>query len=598
MTKIAAFNGIYNTENSMKVDVVMPKMGESIQEGKILRWLKKPGDHVDRDEIILEISTDKVDTEVPAPTEGVIVQLLANENDTIEVGKVIAVLDTDASAIPVAHTISAPETMPAPTPKAAPAPAPVPIPMPIPAPAPPMPAPAATSGESTVDIVMPKMGESIQEGKILRWLKKPGDFVERDEILLEISTDKVDTEVPAPSAGTLVEILAAENDTIEVGKVIARLGSSRVAVASVPVPIAAPPVPALAPPPSAPIYVAPPALVAAAIESAKTTDIPRVSNGRFYSPLVRTIAEAEKVTLEELNSIAGTGMESRVTKNDILAYIASRSVTPASTLVNVSATANPSVVAIPSTAKPAVTMPVTYGDDTEIIPMDRVRQVIAEHMVRSKQTSPHVTSVGEADITAIVKLREKYKSTFEKREGFKLTLTPFFMRAIVDGVKANPMVNVSVDGKNIIRHKRINLSFATLLDDGNLIVPVAKNADAMSITGIGRTVFDLSTRARTKKLAPEDIQGGTIALTNMGAWGSLFGTPVINQPQTAIIGVYAVQKRPVVREINGEDLIVIRHMVYVSITYDHRVIDGALASNFLSTMIKSLEKMDENTIEL
>jgi 2-oxoglutarate dehydrogenase E2 component (dihydrolipoamide succinyltransferase) len=245
-----------------------------------------------------------------------------------------------------------------------------------------------------------------------------------------------------------------------------------------------------------------------------------------------------------------------------------------------------------------VTMPAVYGDDDEVIPMDRVRQLIAEHMVRSKQISPHVTSVAEADVTMIVKMREKHRNAFEKREGFKLTLTPFFMKAIVDGVKANPMVNVSVEGKNIIRHKRVNLSFATVLDDGNLIVPVIKNADALNITGLGRSVMDLSTRARAKKLAPEEIQGGTITLTNMGAWGTLFGTPVINQPQTAIVGVYAAQKRPVVREVNGDDVIVIRTMVYVSLTYDHRVIDGALASNFLASMVKSLEKMSDATIDL
>lgn len=588
----------------MKVDVVMPKMGESIQEGKILRWLKKPGERVERDEIILEISTDKVDTEVPSPTAGVLVQLLANENDTIEVGKTIAVLDTDSSA--VAAPVAAPAPMPAPV-VAAPAPAPVVVaPAPV-APAPVVAAPAApapmVSGGATVDVVMPKMGESIQEGKVLRWLKKLGDRVERDETLLEISTDKVDTEVPSPTAGTLIEILAQENDTVEVGKVIARLGTGGAAVvAPAPAPVVAAPAPvAPAPAPVAPAPVAP--VMAAPVMPAGggTVDIPRTSNGRFYSPLVRSIAEAERVTLEELNTIQGSGLEGRVTKNDVMSYLTARTAAPAAIpaapVITAPAPFVPASAPV-AAASAALTVPAVYGDDDEVIPMDRVRQLIAEHMVRSKQTSPHVTSVIEADVTAIVKLREKHKTAFEKREGFKLTLTPFFMKAIADAVKANPMVNVSVDGKNIIRHKRVNLSFATVLNDGNLIVPVAKNADALSITGLGRAVHDLSTRARAKKLAPEEIQGGTITLTNMGAWGTLFGTPVINQPQTAIVGVYAVQKRPVVREINGEDLIVIRSMVYISLTYDHRVIDGALASGFLASMVKSLEKMNENTVDI
>jgi 2-oxoglutarate dehydrogenase E2 component (dihydrolipoamide succinyltransferase) len=230
--------------------------------------------------------------------------------------------------------------------------------------------------------------------------------------------------------------------------------------------------------------------------------------------------------------------------------------------------------------------------------MDRVRQIIADHMVRSKQTSPHVTSVGEADVTQLVNFREKHKGAFEQREGFKLTLTPFFAKAIIDAVKEFPLVNVSVDGTNIIRHKKINLSFATVLNDGNLIVPVIKNGDMMNLVGVSRSINDLALRARSKKLSPDEISGGTISMTNMGAWGSLFGTPVINQPQSAIIGIYAVQKRPVVREMNGEDMIAIRQMMYVSITYDHRVIDGVLASSCLRAIVQNLEKMNESSIEI
>jgi len=407
----------------MSIEVVMPKMGESIQEGKILRWVKNVGDKVERDEVILEISTDKVDTEVPSPASGVITQILFQEGDTVEVGKVICVLGDSAGA-------SAPAPAPVPAP-AAPTPTPAPA-APAPAPVAPAPAaPAATGGG--VEVVMPKMGESIQEGKVLRWVKKVGDAVERDEVLLEISTDKVDTEVPSPSSGTLTEILAQEGEVVEVGKVIARLsGGAASAAPAAPAVAAATPSPSPSPVPTAAVP-ATASIATVAVGSAATSSIPRQSGSRFYSPLVRSIAAAEGISVQELDSIQGTGVEGRVTKHDMLSHLASRG-TAASRTASAPAASPAAAAPVAVNAFPSSGVAVT--GDIEVVPMDRVRLLIAEHMVRSKHTSPHVTSVAEADVTGIVRLRDKQKDAFFKREGFKLTFNPFFGYAVCEGVKA------------------------------------------------------------------------------------------------------------------------------------------------------------------
>ena len=564
----------------MRIDVVMPKMGESLQEGTILKWLKKEGDRIERDEMIVEISTDKVDTEVPSPTEGVLYKIFAQENETILVGLKIAEIETDVNLAP--KPISEPEK------KA------VTI------------QPEAVKEEVTntspvkevvettgnmVDVVMPKMGESLQEGTILKWLKKEGDKIERDEMILEISTDKVDTEVPSPVSGTMSKLLFQEGETIEVGKVIAKIATGAVQISSSVQPKTDVLPTAITPKVEETIQINEP-----------TGDIPRTDGNRFYSPLVRSIAESEQVSLLELQNVEGTGADGRLTKKDLLTYLSSRStkvssVTSSPVAVPTQETKSIQQPTVPTVSAPA-TVNVNIGPDSEIIPMDRVRVLIAEHMVYSKHTSAHVTSVMECDVTDIVKFRENHKAEFEKKEGFKLTYTPFFAKAIVDAVRAFPRINVSVDGKNIILHKRTNLSFAAALPDGNLIVPVIKNADSLSLSGLARGVYDLATRARTKKLQPDDIQGGTITLTNVGTFGTMFGTPVINQPQCAIIGVGAIKKMPVVREFNGEDVIVIRHMMYVSITYDHRVIDGMLAGQAIQSIVKGLENMNESTLSL
>ncbi|MFH1050102.1 MAG: dihydrolipoamide acetyltransferase family protein [bacterium] len=439
-----------------------------------------------------------------------------------------------------------------------------------------------------VELVMPKMGESLQEGTVLKWLKNEGDKVERDEMILEISTDKVDTEVPSPSAGRLVQILAEVNQTVEVGKVIAIIETeeSDVLIDDKP-----------------PKHPAQPKEEAQTVEKEEVittkdtrTEIPRTKDGRFYSPLVRTIAEQEKVTLRELESIQGTGVDGRITKKDLLSYIETRGKSEVRS--QKSEERKTEIISKPSFEPVQVPKrEYSLGPDAEIIPMNRIRQITADHMVYSKRTSAHVTSVAEADITGIMKLRESEKAPFFAKEGFKLTFTPFFSKAVIDGVKKFPMVNVSVDEKNIVRHRRINLGIATALDEGNLIVPVVRNADDLGVTGLARQIYDLSTRARTKKLNPDDIQGGTITLTNVGTFGTLFGTPIINQPQTAIIGVGAIKKRPVVMEIDGEDHIVIRYMMYTSITYDHRVIDGMLAGQCLAAIVQSLENMNRETVK-
>lgn len=546
----------------------MPKMGESLQEGTITKWLKKVGDKVERDEMILEISTDKVDTEVPSPASGVIINLFAQENEIVEVGKVIAQIETEAENInnikksletplaqPIQEILSVDKEVLKESNK------------------------QSTYAE-IYDVVMPKMGESLQEGTITKWLKKVGDKIERDEMLLEISTDKVDTEVPAPVSGILIEILYDANQTVEVGKTIARISSSK------------------------DVQIVPEQKTEKSLTKSEeikqdTTEMKSKEEyltktvTKFLSPLVKSIIKEENISDNELANIKGTGSDGRITKQDIIEYIEKRKLMEER--VPEITTETPSVqIKYEKAIKQESMLP---NDDFEVIPMDRIRLLIAEHMVYSKQTSPHVTSVGEADVTNIVKFRNNFQNEFQKREGYKLTFTPFFAKATTDALKAYPMVNVKVEDKNIIRYKRIHLGFATALNDGNLIVPVIKNADALNLSGFARAIYDLSTRARNKKLNPDDIQGATFSITNVGTFGTLFGTPIINQPNTGIMGIGAIQKRPVVRQFNDEYIIVIRDMVYVSITYDHRVIDGMLAGQWLAKMIQSLEEMDEDYLK-
>lgn len=430
---------------------------------------------------------------------------------------------------------------------------------------------------SVVDLIMPKMGESIMEATVLKWHKKPGDTVKLDETVLEIATDKVDSEVPSTAAGTIVEILFKENDVVPIGTTIARIETGDGA-ASVAAPAAAP-VAAPTPAPAAP------AAPAVANDTAATT-----GGNRFYSPLVLNIAAKEGISMSELERIPGTGSEGRVTKKDILNYVANRGAAPAAAVPAAPAAPAPAA-AVSQASAPAANY---SGANVEIVEMDRMRKLIADHMVRSKATSPHVTSFTECDVTNIVKWREKNKNAFQKQYGEKITFTPIFIEAIANCIKRFPMINASVDGDRIIIKKDINIGMATALPTGNLIVPVIKNTETKNLLGITKDVNGLANAARNNKLKPDDTQGGTFTLTNVGTFGSLMGTPIINQPQVAILAVGSIKKRPMVLETPDGDVIAIRHMMYLSLSYDHRIVDGSLGAGFLTAVANELEAFDVN----
>jgi pyruvate dehydrogenase E2 component (dihydrolipoamide acetyltransferase) len=551
-----------------KVEVSMPKMGESITEGTVIEWIKKPGDTVEMDEALLEIGTDKVDTEVPSPAAGVLTEIRVEAGDTVDVGTIIAVIETEAS-----EAVVAPAPAPAP---AAPAPAPKPAPEPAaPAPAPAPAAAEAPAGGSGIDVLMPKMGESIMEGTVLVWHKKPGDTIELDETLLEIATDKVDTEVPSPAAGIVSEILVPEGETVEVGTRIAVILSEADAASA--------PAPAAPEAPVAAVAAPAPAPATAPAHSGDGAPIPRLGPaGEFFSPLVRSIAEKEGVSVAELQTLSGTGRESRVTKADLMAYIQSRGSAPApAARPQAAAPAAPKAPAAPVSFEP--TKVVTDGGSrVEIIKMDRMRQIIAEHMTRSKATSAHVTSFAEIDVTNLVRFREANKDAFERREGIKLTYTPFFVFAAVEALKDHPILNSSVEGQEIHIKKDYHVGIAVAIGKTGLVAPVIRNAGQMNVIGLAHAANDLANRARSKQLLPDQLQGGTFTVTNVGSLGSIMGTPIINQPQVGILATGAIKKRPVVIEDpNIGDTIAIRSMMYVSLSYDHRIVDGAMASSFL-----------------
>lgn len=440
-----------------------------------------------------------------------------------------------------------------------------------------------------VELIMPKMGESIMEATILKWVKNVGDTIELDETVLEIATDKVDSEVPSPVAGVLTEILFNVDDVVPIDTVIAIISTEGEEAAPAPSPAVKEEAPVAAPAaPAAPAKAAPAAAPAASQAAVSS------NSKRFYSPLVKKIASEENIPQAELDTIPGTGSNGRVTKKDILAYLSNRG--------NVSAAA-PAVAAAASTAaavtKAAPAAPakqsapaVKATGNVEIVEMDRMRKLIADHMVRSKHTSPHVTSFVEADVTNIFNWRNSVKKGFQETHGEKITFTPIFIEAVVRAIKDFPMINVSVDGDKIIVHKDINVGMAAALPSGNLIVPVIKKADMLNLVGLTKSVNDLANRARANKLSPDEIQGGTFTLTNVGTFGNVMGTPIINQPQVAILAVGAIRKKPAVVETEYGDVIAIRHMMFLSLSYDHRVVDGFLGGSFLRRVADYLEQFD------
>ena len=561
----------------MPVTVTMPQLGESVTEGTITRWLKAVGDTVAADEPLLEVSTDKVDTEIPAPASGVLLSIDATEDDTVEVGGVLAVIGEpdDAAAVPSSEPSEPSEPVVADTPAEPAAPAEA-APSEPATPGPAIPEPVSSGSE--VSVVLPALGESVTEGVITRWLKSVGDAVDADEPLVEISTDKVDTEIPAPVSGTLAAIAADTDATVEVGAEIARISIG----ASTPAPTAAPaPAAPAAPEASTPA----PSAAEPGTPGAGSSDL---NAGAYVTPLVRRLAAQHDI---DLSTVTGSGVGGRIRKADVLAAVEARGGTTAQpappSLQQPAAPAAPA--ATPAPAATATAEPSALRGRTEKI--SRLRRVIAERMVESLQTSAQLTTVVEVDVTRIAALRGRIKADFELREGVKLSFLPFFCKAAVEALKVYPQINSSIDmdAGIITYHDSENLGIAVDTDRG-LLVPVVRDAGDLNIAGIARRIADLAERTRTNKVGPDEVSGGTFTVTNTGSRGALFDTPIINMPQVAILGTGSVVKRPVVISDDGQDVIAIRSMVYLSLSYDHRIVDGADAARFLSTVKSRLEE--------
>jgi 2-oxoglutarate dehydrogenase E2 component (dihydrolipoamide succinyltransferase) len=558
----------------MTFSVTMPALGESVSEGTVTRWLKAEGDHVNVDEPLLEVSTDKVDTEIPSPVAGILQKIVVQIDQTVPVGAELAIIaDGAAASVPAPAAPVAAPVVPQPEPVVA---APVAA-----APAPVAPTTPAPTSAGTV-ITMPALGESVSEGTVTRWLKNVGDVVAVDEALLEVSTDKVDTEIPSPVAGTLLAIDVAVDTTVPVGARLGLIGSANGA-ASAPVPVVAAPVVA-APVVAAPVVAAP--VVAAPVVAAPVVAAPVVAApapvaaapvaqpaDAYVTPLVRKLASELGVNLAQ---VKGTGIGGRIRREDVEAL--SRPAAPVAVAP---------VASSPTTSKaPVVAVSPLRGTT---VTMSRLRKVIAARMVESLQVSAQLTTVIEVDVTKIARLRDRSKESFEAREGVKLSFLPFFAVAVCEALKQHPVLNSSVEGDQITYHGAEHLGIAVDTERG-LLVPVIANAGDLNMGGVARKIADLAARTRDNKVTPDELGGGTFTLTNTGSRGALFDTPIINQPQVAILGLGAIVKRPmVVRGEDGGETIAIRSMVYLGLSYDHRVVDGADAARFLVTLKERLE---------
>jgi pyruvate dehydrogenase E2 component (dihydrolipoamide acetyltransferase) len=618
------------------MDIVMPKMGESINEGTIIKWNKKQGDPVKRDEIIFEISTDKVDTEIPSPVDGILSEIKVNEGETVEVGTVVAII-TESGPVSQSAKTSSGSNQPKPSSvnnqtqsdsvnnqpqsasiKSQPQSAPV------------InqkqletennqskPAsdkrqsrsesvnnqlqsasgktesqpdihdstssalgqssnPAPTESYGIINIEMPKMGESVMEGTVIKWNKRVGDKVKKDEPLFEISTDKVDTEIPSPSDGTLIEIMVGEQETVEVGTIVARISSIN----------------------------KPSSTNDNSVQSTSATETKEETG--FLSPLVLNIAKNENISFEEMKNIKGTGLQDRITKKDLLFYIDSKknkvpvidkAASSTQQIKEMNKTQPPvskiaSSPQSPLTRSGTSTQPPLPSDDVEIIPMDNIRQRIMQHMVISRDTSVHVTALIEVDMIKIYNFIQTRKSEFLEKEGVKLTYMPFIADAVIKALKEFPLVNSTIDGTTIYKKKNINLGIAVAMEPNGLIVPNIKKAGEKNLIGLAKAISELASNARNKKITPDDISHGTFTITNYGVFGTIFGTPIINQPEVAILGVGAVLKKPVVVEIEGTDSIAIRPIMALTLAHDHRLIDGMLGGKFLKFVKDVLESFN------
>ena len=580
----------------MAFSVQMPALGESVTEGTVTRWLKEEGDTVEADEPLLEVSTDKVDTEIPAPTSGVLTKIVAHEDDVVEIGGELALIgeegetassdDSDDSA-----SGSEPEEAgePEPTPEAPSTDADAPAEKPAAATAP-------SGSASGTDVLMPELGESVTEGTVTNWLKKVGDEVAEDEPLLEVSTDKVDTEIPSPVAGTLLEIVAEEDDVVEIGGKLAVIGDKSAAAASEPEPEPEPepakeePAPAKeeAEPEPEPAKAEPePAKASAPAATKESNDPPTVESTPYVTPLVRKLAADNDI---DLNSVKGTGVGGRIRKQDVLAAAEAKKA-PAAQSAPAASSAPAAAASAPAAPGPEVRPELAElrGTTQKI---SRIRQITAKKTRESLQQSAQLTQVFEIDMTKVAALRKAAKESFKASEGVNLTYLPFIAKAVVEALKAHPNVNASIDEdkKEITYYDKVHLGIAVDTEQG-LLSPVIHNADDLSLAGLARAIADIASRARSNGLKPDELAGGTFTITNIGSQGALFDTPILVPPQAAMLGTGAIVKRPVV--ITGDDgseSIAVRSMSFYPLTYDHRLIDGADAGRFLTTIKKRLEE--------